>query len=135
MVGESEAHADLRSQIRTVVAGAEQPERRQRHVIRHRHDVVIGMTFRELPRLPQYQLAQPLEEIIAFAAGKTVAQRVGRRTIGARRTAETEIDPAGKQRLQHLEALGHHQRRMVRQHHAAGADADSAASLPQSARS
>ena len=29
----------------------------------------------------------------------------------------------GKQRLQHLEALGDHQRRVVRQHHAAGADA------------
>ena len=29
----------------------------------------------------------------------------------------------GKQRLQHLEALRHHQRRVVRQHHAARADA------------
>jgi hypothetical protein len=44
--------------------------------------------------------------------------------IGAGRAAKSEIDTAGKQRFQHLEPFGHHDRRMVRQHHAAGADAD-----------
>ena len=67
---------------------------------------------------------QPFEEIVAFAAIEPAAQRVGCRAIGARRAAKAEIDPAGKQRLQHLEAFGHHQRRVVGQHHAAGADAD-----------
>src|SRR5674476_246184 len=42
------------------------------------------------------------------------------------RAAQAQIDAAGKQRLQHLEALGDHQRRMVGQHHAAGADPDPA---------
>ena len=67
---------------------------------------------------------QPLEKIVALAAIEPAAQRMRRGPVGARRAAEAEIDAAGKQRLQHLEALGHHQRRMVRQHHAAGADPD-----------
>jgi hypothetical protein len=67
---------------------------------------------------------QPLEKVVALAAIEPAAQRVGGRAIGARRAPESEIDAAGKQRLEHLEALGHHQRRMIRQHHAAGADPD-----------
>ena len=82
------------------------------------------MARREIAGLPQDQFVQPLEEIVALAAVEPAAQRVGRGAVGARRAAEAEIDAAGKQRLQHLEALGHHQRRMVGQHHAAGADPD-----------
>ncbi|MGY3462065.1 hypothetical protein ACVWW5_007515 [Bradyrhizobium sp. LM3.4] len=67
---------------------------------------------------------QPLEEIVAFAAIEPATQRIGRGAVGAGGAAEAEIDAAGKQRLQHLEALGHDQRRVVGQHHAAGADAD-----------
>ena len=67
---------------------------------------------------------QPFEEIVALAAIEPAAQRVRRGAVGAGRAAEAEVDAAGKQRLQHLEALGDHQRRMVGQHHAAGADAD-----------
>ena len=67
---------------------------------------------------------QPLEEIVALAAIEPAPQRIGRGAVGAGRAAEAEIDPAGKQRLQHLEALGHHQRRVVGQHHAAGTDPD-----------
>ncbi len=67
---------------------------------------------------------QPLEKIIALAAIEPAAQRMRGGAIGAGRAAKPEIDPAGKQRLQHLETLGHDQRRMVRQHHPAGADPD-----------
>ena len=67
---------------------------------------------------------QPLEKIVALAAVEPAAQRMRGGAIGAGRAAEPEIDAAGKQRLQHLEALGDHQRRVVGQHHAAGADAD-----------
>ena len=67
---------------------------------------------------------QPLEEIVALALIEPAAQRIGGGAVGARGAAETEIDAAGKQRLQHLEALGDDQRRVVRQHHAARADAD-----------
>ena len=124
MMRERKAHADLGGQFRTVVAGAEQPDRRQRRVVGHRHHIVVGMAGRKIAGLPQGQFVQPLEKIVALAAIEPAAQRMRGGAIGAGRAAEPEIDPAGKQRLQHLEALGHHQRRMVRQHHAAGADPD-----------
>ena len=124
MMREGKAHADLGGEFRAVVAGAEQPDRRQRRVVGHRHHIVVGMAGREIAGLPQRQFVQPLEEIVALAAIEPAAQRIGGGAIGARRAAKAEIDAAGKQRLQHLEALGDHQRRMVGQHHAAGADAD-----------
>jgi len=126
MMRKRKTHADLRGKLRAVVAGAEQPDRRQRRVVGHRHHIVEGMVRRKIAGLPQDQFMQPLEKVIALAAIEPAAQRVGRRAIGAGRAAKPEIDAAGKQRLQHLEALGHHQRRMVRQHHAAGADPDAA---------
>ncbi len=67
---------------------------------------------------------QPLEEIVALAAVEPAAQGVGGGAVGAGRAAEAEIDPAGEQRLQHLEPLGDDERRVVGQHHAAGADPD-----------
>ena len=69
---------------------------------------------------------QPLEEIIALAVIEPAPQCIGGSAVGAGRATQTEIDPAGKQRLQHLEALRHHQRRVVGQHHAAGTDPDMA---------
>ncbi len=81
------------------------------------------MSFRETAALEQQQFLEAFEEIVALARILPGAQRVGGDLIGARRAAEPEIDAPGKQRLQHLEALGDHQRRMVRQHHAARADA------------
>ena len=82
------------------------------------------MTGRPTAGFPQHQFLQALEKIVAFAAVEPAAQRMRGGAVGAGRAAQSEIDAAGKQRLQHLEAFGHHQRRMVRQHHAAGADAD-----------
>ena len=126
MMRERKTHPDLGGEFRTVVAGAEQPDRRQRRIVRHRHHIVVGMASRKIAGLPQRQFMQPLEKIVALAAVEPAAQRVRGGAIGAGRAAEAEIDAAGKQRLQHLEALGDHQRRMVGQHHAAGADPDAA---------
>ena len=44
--------------------------------------------------------------------------------VGPGRTAEAEVDPSGVQRLQGAELLGDGQRRVVRQHDAAGAEPD-----------
>ena len=52
------------------------------------------------------------------------AQRPRRRHVGPRRAAEAEVDAVREQRGQRAELLGDHQRRMVRQHDAARADAD-----------
>ena len=114
MMRERKAHADLGGEFRTVIAGAEQPDRRQRRVVGHRHHIVVGMVGRKIAGLPQRQFMQPLEKIVALAAIEPAAQRIRGGAVGAGRAAKPEIDPAGKQRLQHLEALGHHQRRMVR---------------------
>ena len=56
--------------------------------------------------------------------GKSSAEGVGRpaqgsggHRVGAGRPADAEVDAAGMERLEHPELLGHHQRRMVGQHH------------------
>ncbi|MGY3237675.1 hypothetical protein ACVMAJ_004565 [Bradyrhizobium sp. USDA 4448] len=67
---------------------------------------------------------QPLQKIIALAPVEPAAQCIGRGPIRAWRAAQAKINTAGKQGLQHLESLRHHQRRVVGQHHAAGANAD-----------
>ena len=81
------------------------------------------MAFRKQPPLERQQLLEAVEEIVAGGIVLPPPQRVGGHRVGARRAAETEIDAAGKQPFQHLEALGDLERRVVRQHHAAGADA------------
>ena len=122
---ERKAHADLRRQVGAIVARAQQEDRRQRRVGRHRHDMVERMPFREIARLPQHQFHQPLEKIVAIAIEQPLAQGIHRRLVGAGRTAKAEIDPAGEQRFQHLEPLGNDERRVVRQHHPAGANPNS----------
>ena len=81
------------------------------------------MAFGKAAALEQQQFLKPFEEIVALPRVLPGAQCVRCDLIGAGRAAEPEIDAAGEQRFQHLESLGHHQRRMVRQHHAARADA------------
>ncbi len=44
--------------------------------------------------------------------------------IGSRRAAKSEVNPAGEQRLQRAELLGDHERRVIREHDAASADAN-----------
>ena len=82
------------------------------------------MFRREAAALEQNELLESLQEIVALARLLSAAQRVGGDRVGAGRTAETEIDAAGKQSLQDFESFCHHERRMVHQHDAARADAD-----------
>jgi hypothetical protein len=74
-------------------------------------------------RLQQHQFVEAFEEVVLLADALAPAQCVRGGRIGAGRAAEAEIDAAGIERLQHLEAFGHHQWGVVRQHHAAGSDA------------
>ena len=80
------------------------------------------MAFRKAALLEQQQFLEAVEEIVARGIVLPPPQRVGRHRIGAGRAAEAEIDAARKQAFQHLVAFGDLQRRVVRQHHAAGAD-------------
>ena len=81
------------------------------------------MIRRKAVALEQQHFLEAVEKIVVIGDVLPAAQRERRDLVGAGRAPDAEIDAAGKQRLQHLEALGHHQRRVVRQHHAAGADA------------
>ena len=64
-----------------------------------------------------------LQNILRKRVGtRILPQRPQRHLVGAGRTPHTEIDPAGKERLQRPELLGDHQRRMIRQHHSTRAD-------------
>ena len=58
------------------------------------------------------------------AETRIAAQRQGGALVGARGAAEPEVDASGVQRFERAELFGDYQRRMVRQHDAAGADAD-----------
>ena len=57
------------------------------------------------------------------AAGSRRSAR-DRELVGAGRAAEAEVDAAGIERLERAELLGDHERRVVRQHDPARADAD-----------
>ncbi len=75
------------------------------------------------------QEAGQLGELLRKLVGPLVqplrtAQRGGGGAVGAGRAAEAEVDAAGGHRLQRAELLGDHQRRVVGQHDAAGAEPD-----------
>jgi hypothetical protein len=60
---------------------------------------------------------------VSAVSGSRLSARSGA-LVGTGCAAEAQIDAAGIERGQRAELLGDHQRRMVRQHDAAGADAD-----------
>ena len=64
-----------------------------------------------------------LDRVVGDPAG-AVPQGVAGDRVGAGRAADAEVDPPGVRRLQQRELLGHDERRVVGQHHAARADAD-----------
>ncbi len=123
VLGEAEAAADLAGEAGAVIGGAEQEDRRQRHARGARLDPRERVTFREAA-VPEQQFLQAVEEVVpaALPRGLAAAQRPRGEAVRARRPAEAEIDAAREQGLQHPEALGHHQRRVVRQHDPARAD-------------
>ena len=82
------------------------------------------------------QLHHVAREAFFFVAARQVAaQRAHRQPVGAGRAAQAEVDAAGVQRGQGAELLGDDQRRVVRQHHAARADADGLACRRRCGRS
>ena len=70
------------------------------------------------------QLGELLREVVGRDVAAVALERVGGQRVGARRAAEREVDAAGEQAGQQAEALGDLERRVVREHHAAAADAD-----------
>ena len=68
--------------------------------------------------------AEELLQLLRKLLGVERMHRARGDRIGARRAADAEVDAARVQRLERVKRLGDAQRRMVRQHDAARADAN-----------
>jgi hypothetical protein len=70
------------------------------------------------------QLGELLREVVGRGGPAVALEREGRHRIGSRRAADAEVDPLGIEPGEQREALGHLERRVVREHDAAAADAE-----------
>jgi hypothetical protein len=114
VVGEDERQAEGGGDPRPAVGRAEHPQLGHRVLACDRaHGAVTAA-----------EMAAQLGELLLEIVRRGAAQRHRRALVGPRRAAQAEVDPPGMQRLEHAEALGDRQRRVVWQHHAARADAD-----------
>lgn len=84
-------------------------------------NVGVGVLDREVVTDEGDQLPELLGEVVRRERSARAAKGAGGRLIGAGGTSDPQVDPAGMQCLQGAELLGHDQRRVVRQQHAAGA--------------
>ncbi len=118
MRGEGVGQAELRGELRAEQARTEDPERHVQPGAGHGLDCLVGARGSEI--------GLQFEHVLGEAVGghRAAAHRPHRHLVGAGRPAEAEIDAAGKERFERAELLGDDQRGVVRQHDAAGADAD-----------
>ena len=70
------------------------------------------------------QLGELLREVVRRSIPAIALKRVRGQRVGPRRAADAEIDPALVQSREDRERLGHLERAVVREHHAAAPDAD-----------
>ena len=111
-------------ELRRVPGGAEQPDLRLVADPGDGGDVVVGVALGELAAEEADQLRELAREVLVGERLGGAAQRRGGDPVGAGRAADPEVDAPGVQRLEHPELLGDDQRRVVGQHHPAGADPD-----------
>ena len=116
---ERERQSHHRGELRAEQARSEQPDRHVEPGARHSAHALAGHRFGEVTQ----QLGDVVGEGVG-AADEIATQRAGSGLVGARRAAETEIDPAGIERGERAELLGDDERRVVRQHDATRADAN-----------
>ena len=120
MRGEGEWQAEGCGQLGTEQTRAQQPDRHRQPGAGYRAG---QLACRRLEIA--LQLLHVLRKLVG-AARQIPPQRACRDRIGARSPAESQVDPVRVQRGQRAELLGDHQRRVIGQHHASGADADAA---------
>ena len=112
-------------QVRRVHRRAEQPESRFAGRGRGGLEPVVPGAQRNHHAAGAHQRGHVVEVVgkvldVAFVVG--AAQGVRRHRVGAGRPADAQVDAARGGRFQQRELLGHRQRRMVGQHHAARAE-------------
>ncbi len=93
--------------------------------MRHRLQPGVGVAVGEVAVQEVGELGELAREVVG-AVGESAAQGAGGGLVGAGGAAEAEVDPAGVQGLQQAELLGDGQRRVVGEHHAAGAEPEGA---------
>src|SRR5690606_21744022 len=107
--------AKIRGQLSTKQAGAQDPELRCQAFARYggdRQTRIFGKIFHEFHDIARERIWVRVE---------VAAQGARCDLIGARSPAQAQVDAPGVERLKRAELFGNDQRRMVRQHDAAGA--------------
>ena len=126
-IGEGIRQPEVRRELRAVVRAAEDPQlgRAHKRLLRHRRigARVRGDALQALPRDPDLQVAHLRRKVLRRVLRVRVQGECGAH-VAARRTADAEVDAAGRDRIEHAELLGHLERAVVRQHDAGAADAD-----------
>ncbi len=122
VVREGEREAEQAGHLGAVAARAEQPHGRLVAPAGHRGDLRERVILRPAAGEEAEQVHQLLGEVVRGQPLRRPAQRRRRGLVGAGRAPDAEVDPSGMERLQHAELLRDHQRHVVGQHHAAGAD-------------
>ncbi len=124
MPREGEADANCGGDLRAVVARTEQPDRRQRDIDRHGPHRPEGVIRRELVGGEGEQFPQLGGEVVRRQRLARAAEGEGGQLIRAGGAANAEVDPPRIERFQDAEGLDDFERRVIRQHDAAGADAE-----------
>jgi len=110
-------------QLGSVVRTAQHPQRR----------LGLGrwISVNAMPRVTRRQFTPlhpgvQLHDLLRKTFGRVTVrvEHLRRAAIAAGRTAYTQVDAPGRQRVQHAKLLGHLVRCVMRQHHASAADAD-----------
>src|SRR5258708_31081889 len=99
MRGESVRQAQRGGELRSVQAGAENPERDLRSRAGHRYDRLVGLCRRE----QRLQLEHVPWKLVGI--GPVAAQRARRALVSTGRAPQREIDAAWIERLQRAEVL------------------------------
>ena len=117
---ERERQAEVGRELRAVKARPQEPDRHLGALTRDgAHDLAL-LLGREVGG----QFQHVLGETVFVRRRQVTAQRAHRRTIGAGRAAQPQVDAAGEQRRQRAELLRDRQRCVVGQHDPARADPD-----------
>ena len=120
MRGIGEGQAQARRQIGAAKAGAQNPDRDIGALARNgAHFLARRGRLEKVQQL--FHVTGKFRHVVRLAP-----QRLQGLRIAGDAAAQPQIDAARIQRRQGAELLGHHQRRMIGQHDAAGADADGA---------
>ncbi len=126
MMGKAKAETESRRQSRAEIARAQNPDRRQRHVVGQGAHAGQRMPRRKFARAEREQFIEQIRKFVARHPLHRSPQRQRRTTIGTRRAAESQVDPSRKERLQHAKIFRHAQGRVIRQHDSARAHPNAA---------